>query len=427
MPLYSEDVQDIMERIPGRILKFGLSIILSVCLFLLVGSYLFKYPEKISCPITLITINPPITLHAYTTQTIQKILIREKDDVHQGQTIAILKNTANYTDIKTIEKELNLHITSNKWDSVVLNKKQQNLEVGELQDYYNQFVKAWNTFNDYLKLNYYPEKIALLKNQIIQQRNEYQEMLKQHELHKKNYLLAQNQFQRDSSFFSRYNKIAISQQEYDQKEQMFIKEQISYLDFCKNLRSTHNHILELQEKRIELYMQQEKELSQYRSILDESYNSLFEQLKQWKKKYIIEASISGTITFTKFWKEHQLIKEGESIVTIIPKQPSDIIGYASINMNGIGKVKKGQQVNIKLDGFPYMEYGTLKGTVVSVSMVPEGNKNYTANIELNRGMLSSYKKELQFTQQMEGSAEIITKDRRLLTSIISPLRAMFGQ
>jgi hypothetical protein len=40
-------------------------------------------------------------------------------------------------------------------------------------------------------------------------------------------------------------------------------------------------------------------------------------------------------------------------------------------------------------------------------------------------MTSSYRENLKFIQQMDGTAEIITKEMRLITRLINPLRAFF--
>jgi hypothetical protein len=71
-----------------------------------------------------------------------------------------------------------------------------------------------------------------------------------------------------------------------------------------------------------------------------------------------------------------------------------------------------------------MQFGLLKGRVNSVSLVPDG-KGYIIEIVLTDGMTSSYKEKLKFIQQMDGTAEIITKDLRLIYRFINPLRAFF--
>ena len=70
-----------------------------------------------------------------------------------------------------------------------------------------------------------------------------------------------------------------------------------------------------------------------------------------------------------------------------------------------------------------MEYGMLKGVIRSISLVPD-SRGYIAEIELSNGMSSSYHREnLKFIQQLDGTAEIITKEMRLITRLINPLRA----
>lgn len=420
---YCEDVEQIMKEIPGSFIKKGLGVIFCFMCSFVVGSYFYQYPEIIACPVTLTTTNPPITLYTKTTQTIQKLLVNNNELVYKGKIIAILENTANYTDVIKLEKELNAY-SNITWDSLVLSKQQPFLKLGELQDYYNSFAKNWNIFREFIHLRYHLNKINLLNKQITRQKLEYQEMLKQYDSQKKNYLLAKSQYQRDSSFFSKHHDVAISLHQHEQTTQKFLKEEITYMSFCSSLRSANNQILTLEQESLDLHSQYEKELITHRTTIDETYNSLREQLKQWKEKYIVESPIAGNVTFTRLWQENQLIKEGESIVTIVPEQISKIFGYSFINTNTIGKVKKGQPVNIKLNGFPYMEYGILKGSVINISLVPEESKGYIVEIELASGMLSSYNKEVEFIQEMGGTAEFITSRRRLLTHIVAPLKSL---
>ncbi|MBR4821871.1 MAG: HlyD family secretion protein, partial [Bacteroidales bacterium] len=86
------------------------------------------------------------------------------------------------------------------------------------------------------------------------------------------------------------------------------------------------------------------------------------------------------------------------------------------------------EVNIKLNGFPYLEYGILKGVVSTISSVPENGEDgmvYTVNVALPDGLESTYHKRLPFVQDMDGSAEIVTEDRRLIEQFILPIRSLF--
>ena len=117
------------------------------------------------------------------------------------------------------------------------------------------------------------------------------------------------------------------------------------------------------------------------------------------------------------------------MATIIPDDSIQIIGRILIPSSGLGKVKIGQQVNVKLNGFPYMEYGLLKGQLSSISSVPETldseQTGYMAEVTFPDGMISSYKNKFKFIQQMDGMAEIITKNTRLIERFVQPVESLF--
>ena len=44
----SDEVQEVMNRIPSWILRWGTTVIFGVVSFIIIGSYWFKYPDKIN-------------------------------------------------------------------------------------------------------------------------------------------------------------------------------------------------------------------------------------------------------------------------------------------------------------------------------------------------------------------------------------------
>ena len=72
----------------------------------------------------------------------------------------------------------------------------------------------------------------------------------------------------------------------------------------------------------------------------------------------------------------------------------------------------------------------MHGFVSNISAVPvksEDGDYYTAEIQLSNGLQTNYKKELPFNQEMQGVAEIITKDRRLIERLVDPLISVFRE
>lgn len=51
-----------MNRIPSWILRWGTTVIFGVVSFIIIGSYWFKYPDKINAQITLTMLDPPTYL-----------------------------------------------------------------------------------------------------------------------------------------------------------------------------------------------------------------------------------------------------------------------------------------------------------------------------------------------------------------------------
>lgn len=89
---------------------------------------------------------------------------------------------------------------------------------------------------------------------------------------------------------------------------------------------------------------------------------------------------------------------------------------------------------IKLDGFPYMEFGMLQGIVENVSLIPvEINqavgKMYvnTVQVSLQEVLTTTYSKSIPFTGELTGVAEIATKEMSLLEHLISPLKYLWSK
>ena len=177
---------------------------------------------------------------------------------------------------------------------------------------------------------------------------------------------------------------------------------------------------------LDLQVQLENDLRRFDLDLDEAFQSLKVAIVQWKERYLIESPVRGKITFTTFWNENQVIKAGEILATVIPEDMSRIIVRAKIPVSGLGRIKVGQDVNIKLAGFPYMEFGVIKGRIKSLSLVPAG-EFYIAEFDLVNGLRSSHGIDLGFINEMTGTADIITENSRLIFRLIRPLKALINK
>ena len=168
--------------------------------------------------------------------------------------------------------------------------------------------------------------------------------------------------------------------------------------------------------------------SQYNSLV-ESINQLRTAISQWKLKYLLTAPIGGKISFfNNYWAENQDIKEGAEVMAIVPPNGAGMVGFVPLPTSGSGKVKAGQRVVIKFDSYPYQEYGIVEGEVISKALLPKSDrveKVISVRVDLPKGLMTSYRKTLKFEQQMQGSAEIITEERRFIERLFDKLISVF--
>ena len=93
-------------------------------------------------------------------------------------------------------------------------------------------------------------------------------------------------------------------------------------------------------------------------------------------------------------------------------------------VQGAGKVKTGQRVNVRIKNFPDQEFGYLTGKVESISSVPTVEGFYVVEITFPDGMKTNYGKTLPITQQILGSGDIITDDLRLIERFFMPVKKL---
>lgn len=87
-------------------------------------------------------------------------------------------------------------------------------------------------------------------------------------------------------------------------------------------------------------------------------------------------------------------------------------------------------MNIKLNDYPYDEYGLVKGRVVGISettnsvVTAEGTvETYRVKIRLPNGSTTNFGKSLNLKSEAKGQADIITKKKRLMQRLFDNLKS----
>ncbi len=87
---------------------------------------------------------------------------------------------------------------------------------------------------------------------------------------------------------------------------------------------------------------------------------------------------------------------------------------------GAGKVKKEQRVLVKLDAYPFDEFGFLEGEISEIVPVAIDNY-YRANVKLNNGLQTNTGKILPIQSLLQGTAEIMLDDKKISNRIFGTL------
>jgi HlyD family secretion protein len=418
--LYSDPVKEIMGKPPRKILRWGTTIMFLLFVLFILFAWLIRYPDTIPAPIEITTTNPPVTLVTKITGRINTFFVKEREKVAAGQLVAMMETTASMHEIELLKQTID---TINKPELLSYQLLPQFSELGELQGYYGSFLKNLSDLNNYIKNDFYGNKIASLSDEINEIQDYISRLIIKEKLYSENQKLEAKKYKRDSSLF--IDKV-IPESEIENFRQSLLRvnielQQVRLDHSAKSIEMAEKRQL-LQDYRITRIDEREKLVS----VLNESFLNLKAQINSWENTYLLISPIEGIVSFTKFWSANQSVVKDESVVSIVPLETGSFLGRINLKMERSGKVKTGLQVNIKLSGYPYMEYGIVRGIVKSKSLVPAGDA-YVIDIELPEGLKTLYGIKLDFTQNMQGTAEIVTEDTRLLQKIVNPFRYLISK
>ena len=414
---HSEEVQDIMGHIPKWIVRWGITLIFSILSLIIIGSYFFRYPVIITAPLIITTSNTPAPLVAKKSGRIEKWFVQDGAMVSEGQPIALLASGAVYEDVILLEtwlKSLSLTV-----EGLSLVHLKSNLELGDLQEGFYEFSKSIKQFQGYIATNRVEENTKLLQAEISRKEAYYNQMLDHLEVKKEEFQLTKIKYTRDSTYYFK-GGYGIIEMDYQASRLNYLQQKATYIAYVASFNENEAVVINLKQEVLELEGKHKNKIDELRNIVMDNSQRLASSLKQWKMDHVVSSPIKGQLAQTKYWSENQAVGAGESIAAVVPQEQSTIVCRAMVNSEGLGKIKVGQKVNVKLSGFPYMEYGVLLGEIGSISLVPIEN-DYVVEIDLSNGMTSTYKEKLKFVQEMEGVAEIITEDSRLIYKLIGSL------
>lgn len=421
--LYSEEVHDIMSEMPYWVLRKGITLLSVIVLIILIGSWFFKYPDIVRGEVIVTFIQPPAAIIAQSTGKIDTIFIHNNDYIKKQQPLAAIQNTSNTMDMLTLIHNLEAwEKAEHNLDDAFILFPTQKFNLGTIQTAYTSFLNTLNDYATYKKLNYYQQKIASQKKQLETQQEYFESVVRQLPVMSEMYKTSKIIFERDSILFS---KKVISENEYDVSKNYFLQQKRTYLSQKASLKQSELQILQSEGDLLDLKKQAVEMQNKHLLYLQNATDELKAQIKAWKRDYLLESPIDGRVKQMGIWSNNQNVNLGGTIFTVSPTCNNKPTGKAYISVQGAGKMKVGQRVNVRLNNFPDQEFGYLIGYISSLSTIPNTDGFYIVDINFPDGMKTNYGKILPFTQQMVGNADVITDDIRFIERVLMPIKRIF--
>jgi len=420
--LRSEEISEIMGIPPKWIIRWGITILFIVIAIVFIGSAFFRYPDIVTAPVVITSENPPSVIISRATGRITDLLFAESSIVTKGDTIAVIENPAKLKDIVYLSRIIQgFNPYGKDSDSLIDPKHLEKLNLGDIQNEFNAFSKAYFDHRLFLKQNYHEQKIKAIESEVNQYNQYYNRLWSQRNLTLKDLALTQKQFTRDSQL---YKSGVISAVDYEKSQANLLSKCQSLESARLNLSTTAITIEELKQSIFDTKLERESQGKNLKEVLVGSYNQLISTLSAWEKTYLIIAPSSGSLTYMNIWSNLQEVKAGDRLFTINPANRGAVVAKLTLPFAGAGKVKIGQRVCIKLDGYPYMEFGMIEGSIQSIASGSLEN-GFPVTVNLPGGATTSYGHGLNFERDLTGSAEITTEDLTLLRRLFNPLKYIF--
>lgn len=406
--LRSEPMQEIISRKPSFAARWALFFFAGILLILLAATWFIKYPQTVITTATLTGTNAPKEIMSYQDGRLIKLFIKNDVVLQEGDIIGWIESTGKHQEIISLSKKLDSALSLiNKDRSEPVNNlfSKQFGSLGELQTPYQQFITAYQQFNDYLVNGFYTKKKAALQTDIswLQKANsnfQEQKKLLLHDLQ-----LTEDEYKANESL---HNDHVISKQDLRNEESKWIGKQLTIPQLDASLLSNETQQRDKQKDIIEL----EHSISQQKIIFQQALQTLQSQVNDWKRKYLLLAPASGKLVLIVPLQENQFLKTGKLLGFI---NPINSTYYAEIILpqNNFGKVDTGQQTQLRFDAYPYTEFGFVKGKLEYISNIAT-DSGFIAHVQLPNGLMTNQHKPIQYKTGLKAQALIVTKDMRLL-------------
>lgn len=403
------DSLDFIGREPGWMVRSGITVILGMLTILFVLSLYISFPETVHARLHLQSASPPAELHSQVTGVIEKIYVKAGESVKKNQLLMQIQSDGDSSQINELVAMMD--------DG---NHVPKNLEkLGVLQETYNLYQSELETLNALEDTQTFQNRLQIMQ-QRIQLENKTIDSLNSKILNLEEQIrLEKTDFERNKAL---HQRALVSDTTLMSAQKKLLQLKSQWDDIQLKLRNSESNINETQSQILLLKSSRHDELLLQKNRVALAFNSLKNDVSEWRRKYHVVSPIDGILSLTLPVNMFQRVEKEQLIFKIA--EPANLIeGYLILDHKGAGKVSVGDPVTIEIDKFPSHEFGMVEGKVKTVESIPS-ERGYLAFVQFEEHLQTTFGLKLPLDSGMVGNARIVTNKLSLFERVANKLLAI---
>ncbi len=445
-------VNEIIGQSPGWILHSGMTVLFIVVSIGIAMTFVIRYPDKIQAFGVITTVDPFKPIISQSSGIVDTVFVQNQDIVEIDTPLFYIKNTADRKDVEECLKQvdeleqslptilpsvtlrLNDPISTQEYGATpyeirpsILRNWKEHFILGPNQSSFASLSSQVRELSQYLIRQEHILKLQAIDREIeeIQLLNkvlEEEKKLTGEEVNLSNKDVERNQ--------QLYDQGIISEREMERSQASHLGVRKNYLLKGNNMAQNRIRIASLHQQRTEILASRREQILLYQSRITEIILNLRNQYRQWHRQYYMEAPARGRVQLSSDLVAGQTIPAGKSIGYLLPEsidrdteQGSSNFKYAKVYVpaTGVGKISTGNRAIIRLEAYPYKEYGSIDTYVEEIYPIAEVQENgtsiYEVHLTLDSLLTTDYGYPIHYTPDMPVQVNIIAEERSLFSRI----------
>lgn len=347
---------------------------------------------------------------------VSEVLVREGETVKKGQVLMALDNELAQHDIERFEKELTAAQTELSQTRTLLNQAKMQEQIQTTMSHWGTQAQVVESAQGQTSIRTTEALIGQLKTDSTAQQERLDRL---RPLVEAGAIAREQVFQIEQGLRDRQRTIT-------EHEGMLAKSlgEVDRLSATlEQKREEENKtkvVSQQQTQQLEIQMSQlQAKIAQNQTLLEASRTKL--------KQRFIYSPVEGVVSTLNVRHDGEVVQLGQPIAEIGPSHQPLILSTLLPNQEA-GFVKLGMSVQVKLDAYPFQEYGIIPGKVISISPDTETDKQrgqvYRVEVKLEKNYVTKEGQRIPFKRGQTATAEIVTRQRRIADLLLDPIKQL---